>query len=39
MTYKVYDSSGKFLKSFPTYNQAMTYKIMCQRYDWIIKCN
>lgn len=35
--FKVYDSLGNFLRSFPTYKQAMTYKIMCQRYNWTIK--
>ncbi len=37
MKYAVYDSLGNFLRGFPTYQQAMTYKIMCQRYDWVIK--
>lgn len=35
--YKVYDSLGKYLRSFATYKQAATYRIMCGRYDWIIK--
>lgn len=35
--FRVYDSLGNYLKSFPTYPQAMTYKIMCGRYDWTIK--
>lgn len=26
--YKVFDSVGQFLKSFPTYNQAMTFKVI-----------
>nr|DAR02425.1 MAG TPA: hypothetical protein [Crassvirales sp.] len=37
MRYRVYDSLGNYLRSFSTYNQAMTYKTMCQRYDWVIK--
>lgn len=35
--FKVYDSLGNYLKSFPTYQQAMTFKIMCGRHDWTIK--
>lgn len=35
--FKVYDSLGKYLRSFPSYQAAMTYKIMCCRHDWIIK--
>lgn len=35
--FKIYDSMGNYLRSFPTYQQAMTYKTMCQRYDWTIK--
>lgn len=35
--YRIYDSLGNYLKSFSTYKQASTYKIMCGRYDWIIK--
>lgn len=35
--FKVYDSLGNCLKSFPTYQAAITYKIMCCRHDWIIK--
>lgn len=34
--YRVYDSTGKYLRSFPTYKQAMTYKIACGRMDWKI---
>lgn len=33
----VYDSLGNPMKRCNTYEQAMTYKIMCQRYDWTIK--
>ena len=33
----VYDSLGNQIKKCNTYEQAMTYKIMCQRYDWTIK--
>lgn len=35
--FKIYDSMGNYLRSFPAYQQAMTYKIMCQRYDWTIR--
>lgn len=35
--FRVYDSLGKYLRSFPSYSAAMTYKIMCGRYDWVIK--
>lgn len=35
--YKVIDSEGKILKIFPTYKQAMTFKIAMGRYDWKIK--
>lgn len=37
MKYKVYDSLGNYLKSFPKYEQAATFKIMNGRYDWTIK--
>lgn len=33
----VYDSLGNPMKKCNTYGQAMTYKIMCQRYDWTIR--
>lgn len=33
----VYDSLGNPMKRCNTYEQAMTYKIMCQRYNWTIK--
>ena len=35
--YKVYDSLGYYIKSFSTYKDAMTFKIVNNRYDWIIK--
>lgn len=35
--YKVFDSVGQFLKNFPTYNQAMTFKVINGRMDWSIK--
>lgn len=35
--YKVFDSVGQFLRSFPTYKQAMTFKIANGRMDWNIK--
>lgn len=35
--YIVYDSLGNPMKKCNTYEQAMTYKIMCQRYDWTVK--
>lgn len=40
MKYYVYDSVGRFLRSFPTYTAAFTFKIMAGRYDWrIVKLN
>lgn len=36
MKYIIKDSLGNYLRAFPTYKQAMTYKIAMQRYDWII---
>lgn len=35
--YRVFDSVGQFLRSFPTYKQAMTFKIANGRMDWIIR--
>lgn len=35
--FRVYDSLGNYLRSFSTYEQASTYKIMCGRHDWTIK--
>ena len=34
--YIVKDSYGYFLRSFPTYEQAMTFKIINGRMDWTI---
>lgn len=34
--YIVKDYYGQFLRSFPTYEQAMTFKIMNGRMDWTI---
>lgn len=34
--YKVFDSEGSYIKSFPTYKAAYTFLIMSQRYDWKI---
>ena len=36
MRYAVYDTTGRLLRKFFTYKQAMTYKIAMQRYDWKI---
>lgn len=35
--YKVFDSLGKFIKSFPTYIQASNYKVSYGNYGWSIK--
>lgn len=35
--YKLFDSTGEYIKSFPTYREAFTYKIIMQRYDWKIQ--
>ena len=35
--YTVLDSLGNPLRRFPSYKQAMTYKIAMQRYDWKIE--
>jgi hypothetical protein len=35
--YKVIDSEGYILRVYPTYKQAMTYKIAMGRLDWVIK--
>lgn len=37
MKYKIYDQFGNYLRSFPTYKQAMTFKIAMGRMDWRIK--
>ena len=34
--YVVYDSSGKYLRSFKTYKDAYSFIISMQRYDWVI---
>lgn len=34
--YKVIDSQGQTLRVFPTWKQAMTFKIAMGRYDWRI---
>lgn len=35
--YKVIDSTGHVIRIFPTYKQAMTFKISVGRLDWKIK--
>lgn len=35
--YKVYDSLGNFMRSFPTYQQASNYKFAFGNYGWTIK--
>ena len=35
--YRVFDSVGQFLRSFPTYKQAMIFKIANGRMDWNIQ--
>lgn len=35
--YRVYDSLGNFMRSFPTYQQASTYKLAFGNYGWTIK--
>lgn len=37
MRYRVYDSVGKFIKSFPTYIQAFNYRSIFGNYGWTIK--
>lgn len=37
MSYRVIDSEGYILRTFPTYKQAMTFKIAMGRYDWKIR--
>ena len=37
--YRVYDSLGNFLRSFPTYQQASNYKLAFGNYGWVIKSN
>lgn len=36
MRYKLYDSVGKFIKSFPTYIMASEYKFAFGNYRWYI---
>lgn len=36
MRYYVYDSVGRFLRSFPTYKAALVYKTVMGRWDWRI---
>lgn len=35
--YKVFDSLGNFMQSFPTYKQASEYKFAYGNYGWEIK--
>lgn len=35
--YKVYDSTGAWLRTFDTYKEAQTFRISRGRYDWTIK--
>jgi hypothetical protein len=37
MKYKVYDTVGKFIKSFPTKREALNYLTAMSRWDWAIK--
>lgn len=37
--YRVYDSLGNFIKSFPTYQQASNYKLAFGNYGWTITNN
>lgn len=37
MRYKVFDSVGKFIKSFSTYIEASNYKFAFGNYGWSIK--
>jgi hypothetical protein len=34
--YRIIDNTGKTLRIFPTYKQAMTFKIAMGRMDWRI---
>lgn len=34
--YKVYDTTGAYLKTFSTYRDAQTFRITMGRYDWSI---
>lgn len=33
----VYDSLGNYMRSFPNYKQASTYKFAYGNYGWVIK--
>lgn len=35
--YKVYDSEGNFMRKFPSYQAAATYKLAYGNYKWYIK--
>lgn len=35
--YKVYDSLGNFMRKFPTYKQAVTYRLAYGNKHWYIK--
>lgn len=35
--YCVYDKEGNFIKKFSSYEDAFTFLIVMQRYDWSIK--
>jgi hypothetical protein len=35
--YKVYDSVGKVLKIFSTFEQANNFRLIANRLDWTIK--
>lgn len=35
--YKVYDTTGAYLRSFKTYKMAATYRMVMGRPDWEIK--
>lgn len=35
--YKVYDTTGAWLRTFSTYKEAQTYRISMGRYDWQIR--
>ena len=35
--YKLYDSLGNFIKRFPTYKQAVTYRLAYGSIYWTIK--
>lgn len=37
MRYKIYDSLGNYMKSFPDYKKAFSYKYVFGNYGWTIK--